>query len=217
MITSVDKGYSAEGKVFVGDRILGVNGTRLEKNGQYQAVDLIAACQDELVGLIVSDDSRTVTISRNAAKEKIGIDLEACNFPRPVRVTTVQPGSYADLAGLQVGDMIVSVNGSRTCDRDQLARIIATTPQATLNMKVRYVAPENATGGKPGSPSIVTKMVRSLSFSKRSRKPEKEANDGSGTNRASDGSGTNRSNGSTGEPQPTGVNFQAPLMVQQTM
>lgn len=203
VIVGVDKGYSAEGKVFVGDRLIGVNGTRLDKNGQFQAVELIAACQDELVGLILSDDSRTVTIAREASKQKIGIDMEACNYPRPVRIVNVVEGSYAERAGLVVNDMIVSINGSRTCDRDQAHRIIATTPQATLTLKVRYVAPENipGTAAAASSPGIVTKLVRSLSFSKRSSNPRKEER-----RARQDGAGTDRSNssieGSMGDKSP---------------
>jgi S1-C subfamily serine protease len=59
---------------------------------------------------------------------------------RGMQVTRVFPGSAAEQAGLQVGDVIHSANGYLTQEHGNLAWIIANTPSnGELRMNVRTV------------------------------------------------------------------------------
>jgi len=159
-------GCSADGKLFVNDRLLAVDGVRV--SDLTEAARLMTECNSDMVELIVSDDSRTVVVARAAPREKIGVSLEHSPFPRPVKITEVQPGSYGERAGLVVGDRIVTLNGTRISDSNQCVQLIGQSPLKDLTMKIRSANPTEATQGA----SVVGRMVRSLSFSKRSRKPK---------------------------------------------
>ena len=70
----------------------------------------------------------------------LGIDEQpvADASGRGMQVMRVYPGSAAEKAGLQVGDVILSANGYLTQDYGNLAWIIATVPSnGTLQMNVR--------------------------------------------------------------------------------
>ena len=59
---------------------------------------------------------------------------------RGLKVTSVAPGTPADKAGLQGGDVIRSINGLRTEEPGSLGRVIASTaPNTILIMTVRKV------------------------------------------------------------------------------
>ena len=58
----------------------------------------------------------------------LGIDEEPVKLPdgrRGMKITNVYPGTAAQRAGLQVGDVLVSINGYLTEQRGNLAWIIA--------------------------------------------------------------------------------------------
>jgi hypothetical protein len=71
----------------------------------------------------------------------LGIELEPVVDPdntRGLRVTRVEPGSVAEKAGLQKGDVILSINGYVTELPVNLSWIASNaTPDRVLNMKVR--------------------------------------------------------------------------------
>jgi S1-C subfamily serine protease len=71
----------------------------------------------------------------------LGIDEEPVVLPdgkKGMKVANVYPGTAAEQAGLQVGDVLRSVNGYLTEQRGNLAWIIANaTPNNTLNLNVR--------------------------------------------------------------------------------
>lgn len=55
----------------------------------------------------------------------------------PPMVTTVEPGSPAELAGLLPGDVFVSVKGLRVEDADQIVRLIQAAPGQEVQIVVR--------------------------------------------------------------------------------
>lgn len=208
-INSIDKGSSADGKIFIGDRLLAVDGQRV--GSLHEAYQLCADCDADMVEVIVSDDSRVVVVERATARDEIGLGLEACNYPRPVRITRVDAGSYAEAAGLAVGDWIVSVNGTRTSDQQQCVRLVTQTPHRALKFKVRSAATLCTAAGAPaGAPSaastprssggVVGFMVRSLSFSKRGARK----NSGSETSPSASERSTDRASAPADEALPTG-------------
>ncbi len=69
----------------------------------------------------------------------LGIDEEpVTDGSKGMRVTNVYPGTAAEKAGLQPGDVIRSVNGYLTEQRGNLAWIIANaTPSNQLNLNVQ--------------------------------------------------------------------------------
>jgi hypothetical protein len=71
----------------------------------------------------------------------LGIDEEpvvSTDGRRGIKVANVYPGSAAERAGLQVGDVVRSINGYMTEQRGNLAWIIANkTPNSELKMVVR--------------------------------------------------------------------------------
>jgi S1-C subfamily serine protease len=73
----------------------------------------------------------------------LGIDEEPVNLAdgrKGMKITNVYAGTAAEQAGLQVGDVLRSVNGYLTEQRGNLAWIIANaTPSNTLKMIVRTV------------------------------------------------------------------------------
>jgi len=167
VVKTITKGHSAEGKIFVGDRILAIDGTRIVPGTSLDAaVKLINDCTEELVGLVISDESRIVTLDTGGAR--LGLDLEGCPYPRPVKIKGVHFGSHGEAAGLVVGDFIISVNGTRTYDREQCVRLInERVGKGELNLQVRTINEDNG----PTTPTtVVGKMVRSLSFQKRNKK-----------------------------------------------
>ncbi len=78
--------------------------------------------------------------SINAARE-FGIDEEPvveANGVRAIKVSSVHPGTPAQAAGLQAGDVILSINGYLTEQPGNVAWIIATkTPDQRLTINVR--------------------------------------------------------------------------------
>jgi S1-C subfamily serine protease len=71
----------------------------------------------------------------------LGIDEEPVSLTdgrKGMRITNVYAGTGADKAGLQVGDVLISVNGYLTEQRGNLAWIIGkATPGSELKMVVR--------------------------------------------------------------------------------
>jgi hypothetical protein len=71
----------------------------------------------------------------------LGIDEEPATLPegrRGMKITRVYPGTSAEKSGLQVGDVLRSVNGYLTEQRGNLAWILANaTPDNTLKINVR--------------------------------------------------------------------------------
>src|SRR5688572_10734807 len=85
---------------------------------------------------------------------------------RGAQITSIQPGSPAEQAGLQVGDIIISVNGMdvtseaklnqmlkfsglarlevANCDDGRRIRVVAYPIDGDLGIKVRMVSPETA-------------------------------------------------------------------------
>jgi len=173
--------------MFIGDRLLAVDGTRLKPGASLaDAIALIADCKEELVGLVLSDESRFLTIDSQGAR--LGLDLEHSQFPRPVKVLGVAGGSHGEKAGLKFDDHILSVNDVRTWNMDQCVKLIADgVAKGPIKLQVRSmgsggaVTPPKAIAVLPGDRSssggMVGKMVRSLSFSKRNKKPN-ATNDG---------------------------------------
>jgi membrane-associated protease RseP (regulator of RpoE activity) len=66
--------------------------------------------------------SLTWSLAADAAAPRLGVRGEACQGG--CLVTEVVPGSAADAAGLQVGDVIAAVDGEPVADLPGLARII---------------------------------------------------------------------------------------------
>jgi len=176
-VTDVIKGHSAEGKIFVGDRLLGIDGVRLGTTCPLdEAKRLIQNCREELVGLVLEDQTRTIIV--DTAGDKLGVDLEVCPYPRPVRIYHVATGSPAAMADILVGDLVVAVNGTRTCDRDQCIRLIAEGKANPLKLQIRtlkkHVSKDSDSGIVAGVTAGAARMVRSLSFSKRNKKAKAE-------------------------------------------
>ncbi len=71
----------------------------------------------------------------------LGIDEEPvvlADGRKAMKIANVYPGTAAEQAGLQVGDVLRSVNGYLTEQRGNLAWIIANaTPNSTLKLNVR--------------------------------------------------------------------------------
>ena len=71
----------------------------------------------------------------------LGIDEEPATLPdgrRGMKVINVYPGTPAQRAGLQVGDVLLSINGYLTEQRGNLAWIIANAaPNNQLTITVR--------------------------------------------------------------------------------
>jgi len=177
-VTSIAKAHSAEGKMFIGDRLLAVDGTRLKPGASLaDAIALIADCKEELVGLVLSDESRFITIDSQGAR--LGLDLEHSQFPRPVKVLGVAGGSQGEKAGLKFDDHILSVNDVRTWNMDQCVKLIADgVAKGPIKLQVRSMGTGGAVtppkgvlpGDRSSSGGVMGKMVRSLSFSKRNKK-----------------------------------------------
>ena len=55
----------------------------------------------------------------------------------PPMVTTVEPNSPADLAGLLPGDVFISINGEQTADSDQIVAMIQAAAEQELEIVVR--------------------------------------------------------------------------------
>jgi hypothetical protein len=90
----------------------------------------------------VAPGTRAATIPRTAAQERrLGINEELvvdANNQGSMKVTNVHPGTAAERAGLQVGDVIHSANGYLTQQLGNLEWIIANkTPNKTLTMNVQ--------------------------------------------------------------------------------
>ena len=70
-----------------------------------------------------------------------------------MKITNIYPGTAAEQAGLQVGDVLRSVNGYLTEQRGNLAWIIANaTPNNELKLNVRTAKDGQATRSRPRFP-----------------------------------------------------------------
>ena len=69
------------------------------------------------------------------ARATYGFALE--QTPRGVLVRQVAPNSIAQRAGLQPGDIIVTINGQRVTDAAQARELIASSPEGQLSVSVR--------------------------------------------------------------------------------
>jgi len=167
VIKDVDKFSSADGKIFVGDKLLAINGKRIGGfDSMTEATVLVKNAPNE-VEVIVSDESKTVIIDRESVGDMLGMTLEHYPYPRPVKVLSVDDGGYSAKSGLKAGDWIVSINGIRIADQQQCVKVIQTSTNKVLTLKVR---PSQAMPQRNKAPSVAGRMVRSLSFSKRNKR-----------------------------------------------
>jgi len=164
VINGVDKFSSADGKVFVGDKLLAINGNRLVAFAPLEVALALFRDAPHEIEIIVSDECKMVYIDRESVGDKIGLTLEHSPYPRPVKILKVDADSYGAKYGLEAGEWIVSINGNRMASQQQCVKFILETPSKVLSVKVR----PSVTKAKE---SVTGRMVRSLSFSKRTRKP----------------------------------------------
>ena len=91
----------------------------------------------------VAPGASAANIVMPAQGRYLGIDEEPASLPdgrRGMKITNVYPGTPAQRAGLQVGDVLVSINGYLTEQRGNLAWIIANAaPNNQLKMTVRTI------------------------------------------------------------------------------
>jgi hypothetical protein len=85
----------------------------------------------------------TPAVTMVPGRRILGIDEEPVVLPdgrKGMKITNIYPGTGAAKAGLQVGDVLISVNGYLTEQRGNLAWILAkATPGNELKMVVRTV------------------------------------------------------------------------------
>ena len=137
VVGSVVEGSAAEGAgIQVGERIVSVEGRATDTWS-----DLFVAVMpraERVVSVVVSDPagaSRTIDLTPDSQTEFEMGDLGVGPIMEP-QIRSVNPGEPADLAGLQVEDVIVAVGAKRVTSEALIEQINA-SPDAPLDLTVR--------------------------------------------------------------------------------
>ncbi|MGB3541959.1 RIP metalloprotease RseP, partial [Rubrivirga sp.] len=133
-----DNSLAAEMGLETGDRIVGVNGESVERFEAVFTPETIGASPFRLTVLragervdLEAEDGLFSKLSRRATEldrsgEDPSLDTVFGATPRfPPVIATVAPGSAADEAGLQPGDLILSIGGDETSSWDALIQQVA--------------------------------------------------------------------------------------------
>ena len=156
VVTDVNAGSPGEkAGLKTGDVITGINGKQVTDSGQLQMLVLQNA-PGTTIHLEVARDGKTITVpvtlgsmndnsnevlaSNHSGKGRWGLGLADLNpdtrnqiqAPRSLEgavVESVRPGSPADEAGLQQGDVIVSVNRKPTHNAQEVAQALSSLPE----------------------------------------------------------------------------------------
>ncbi len=137
VVGTVVEGSAAEGAgIRVGDRIVSVE-------GQATATwsDLFVAVMpraDRVISVVVSTDGaqRTIEVTPDSQTEFEMGDLGVGPVMEP-QIRSVTPGEPAELAGLQVDDVIVAVGGDAVTSEELIKRI-NTSPGQPLDLTIRH-------------------------------------------------------------------------------
>jgi regulator of sigma E protease len=121
-----------------GDKIISVNGTAI---GHWEAIQ--TAIYFDEIGKDI-----TLVIERNGVQQSILIPRENIpdvsestfgiipNFTEAI-INDVLAGKPAETAGLRSNDVIVSINGERVFNQDQVIRVISANPERTVAMEIK--------------------------------------------------------------------------------
>lgn len=144
LATATPHSMAANAGVREGDRILSIDGkTTATWSDAFDSLAEGLLARETVVMQVRGKDgaerSVTLPLSQLPPGQDIGqyfatLGLKAA--PRPATVGIVQPGKPASLAGVQVGDHLVSVNGQPVTDFDSFATLVtaeaAKSPQLSL-------------------------------------------------------------------------------------
>jgi len=138
---AINPGNSGGALVNLRGEVVGINTAIASRSGGYQGVGFAIPINmaSNVMDQLIRDGKVTrgfmgVTLQQvdAAIADNYGLDR-----PRGALVNSVSPGSPADKAGVEQGDLIVELNGKQVRDRDDLRlRIGETAPGTTVDMTV---------------------------------------------------------------------------------
>jgi regulator of sigma E protease len=151
----VDSIAAAAG-VQVGDRIVAVNGEPVETWQQFTMAMVPKANRRVELGIMRDGSHTTVEVTpRGFGKFEIG-DVGVLPVMNP-EVTSIVPGGPAQQAGMQVGDVVLAVNGRRAMPYDQLIQTIRSHEGKPIAFEI---AREERTWTVNVSPTKIEDLVR---------------------------------------------------------
>ena len=128
---AVNPGNSGGPLLNLAGEVVGINSMIYSQTGGYMGVSFAIPIE------VAMDISRQLRETGKVTRGRLGIGIQrltkelAASFgideARGVVVTNVEPGSPAEKAGLQVGDVILSYNGDALKDANDLPRLVAQT------------------------------------------------------------------------------------------
>ncbi|TBR38756.1 MULTISPECIES: RIP metalloprotease RseP [Dyella] len=168
VVTATPHSMAAEAGVREGDRILSIDGRKTDTSSDsFDALANGLLARETIVMQVRGKDgaerSITLPFAQLPAGEDIGQYFKTLGLksaPRPALASVVQPGKPASLAGVQVGDRLVSVNGQAVEDFEDFARLVAgesaKSPQLNLvverdhrQLSLSMTAVQSSEAGQP--------------------------------------------------------------------